>query len=128
MTDDPSGSVLIPDRDLALVLRKATEIQELEGDSTPPEGFTLADVQHMAAEVGLDPGLIRQVAEELPRPLPPPGSKLLGAPPRAVFENEIPGILTEEEMGELMALARREMKEFGEVVTGIGGVTWTASS
>lgn len=128
MTEDPSGSLLIPDRDLSLVLRKAAELQELKGESLPPEGFTLAEVQHMAAEVGIDPGLIRRVADELPRPVPPPSSRLLGAPPRAVFEGRIHGILNEEQMGDLLAHARREMKEFGEVVTGIGGVTWTARS
>lgn len=128
MTDDPSGSAHVPHRDLALVLRKATEIQEAHGAAHVPEGFTLEDVQHMASEIGIDPGLVRQVAEELPHPMPVPGSRLLGTPPRAVFEGQIPGVLTEAEMGELVAQARREMKEFGEVSNGIGGVTWTASS
>lgn len=128
MTDDPSASAHVPNRDLAMVLRKASEIQEARGDAPTPEGYTLEDVEHMASEVGIDPGLIRQVAEELPHPVPVPGTRLLGAPPRAVFEAQVPGVLTEQEMGELVAQARREMKEFGEVGNGLGGVTWTASS
>ena len=127
MTDDLRGDLQIRDRDLAVVLRKATELLELRGSGAPTSGLTLAEVERLAADVGIDPALVRRVAQEIPPSVPDTTARVLGAPPRQVFETRVGRALSEAEMGELVALARRELKEFGEVSTGVAGVTWMAT-
>ncbi len=124
MTDDLRGETRIPDRDLAVVLRRAAQLQELRGEAFHGQGLTLEEVQQVAEEVGIDPALIEQAASQLPLPLPTPEARILGAPLRSVAEQVIPAVLTEDQMGELVAVARREYREFGRVSHPFGGVAW----
>jgi hypothetical protein len=66
MTPDRSSSRRYSDEEVRRLLQRAAEL-EREDRSLPasPEGPTLADLEGIAAEAGLDPVLLRQAAREL---------------------------------------------------------------
>jgi len=93
MTPNPSSSRRYTDDEVRQLLKRASEL-ESQGPSLPAkvDGPTLAEIESIASEAGINPALIRQAATELDSPsgqvtlLPPRASAFLGAP--TVFELE----------------------------------------
>ena len=52
------------DREVALVLKKASELEESEGTGVG-KGLRLEELQEIAAEVGISPGLLHRAVAEL---------------------------------------------------------------
>lgn len=93
MTTDPVSSRRYTDEEVKRLLKRAAEL-ESEGPALPArvDGPTLAEIESIASEAGINPGLVRQAARELDSPgggitvLAPQSSAFLGAP--TVFELE----------------------------------------
>lgn len=83
------------EKEVARLLRRAAELQrELPGGRDPDEGFTLAELEDVAAEAGIDPRYLRRAAAELEAAgAPTLWSKVLGAPPAFAVERTVPGEL-----------------------------------
>ena len=62
MTDDRRFS----DREFALILRRAAELQESVQEESTSGGLTLAEIKGIGAAAGIDPELIAQAANALP--------------------------------------------------------------
>lgn len=93
MTTNPRPSRRYSDDEVQRLLNRAAEL-ETQGGNLPAraDGPTLAEIEAIASEAGIDPALVRQAAGELDSPsntlstLPPPSGGFLGAP--TVFELE----------------------------------------
>lgn len=78
-------------------------MQRAEPSAANPEGLTLADLEEIAAEAGINPAMLRQAANELhvlkPATL---GSRLAGAPVAIEIERIVEGEMPVERLEELI--------------------------
>src|SRR5689334_11992088 len=118
MPDLPPPSQRYSEQEMALILKRAAELQEgADGRGTQR---TLAEIQEIAAEVGIDAPFVSEAVAELERPRPRIG--WLGAPTRFHDERSIAGSLGSIEVGELLDQARAELGLHGEVRQVFDGV------
>jgi hypothetical protein len=128
--DDPTKR-RYSEEEFALILRKASEIQESprgEGGKSTGAGLSLEEIQSIAREAGIDPQAVWKAAAllgteewEEKRGL---ASMIFGAPGTYHLDFEVPGRLPPEEMGRLLELIRREAAHQGEASEVLGGVEW----
>lgn len=85
------------DTETEAILRRAAELQA-SGPSAPraDRGLTLAELEGIAKEAGIDPLLVRQAAREIDRPRAGRPAPFLGAPVRLRAERTCEGELDEE--------------------------------
>jgi hypothetical protein len=111
------------DREVALVLRKASEIEETSGGAGGG-GLSLSDLQDIGREVGISPAAIAQAA-----------AAVEGAGRRsALFRpaplvrrtvHAVPGELNEEAVAALVRLVDERADTTGSVSEALGSVRWT---
>ena len=129
-SDDPMGR-RYSEEEFALILRKASEIQESPGEGPgrrPGQGLTLEEIQSIAREAGIDPRAISRAAALLGS-LEWEERKGLAA---AIFGGsgsyhlsfEVPGRLPPEEYRRVLELIRRILEHQGEASEVLGGVEW----
>jgi hypothetical protein len=98
MTSDPASSRRYSDEEVRRLLERAAEL-ETQGASVPAKvkGPTLAELEAIASEAGINPALVRQAATELDSPtggfpaVAPDVSGALGAPLSFTLERTVPG-------------------------------------
>src|SRR5215204_785763 len=101
------------EQQLVEILRRAAERQE--GLTTEPDGrFSLAEIQQIAAEVGIAPAHVAAAAGEVWQKVEPP-TGTLGAPTSFRFERWLDGEISESAIGDLFDVARREIGLQGQV-------------
>ena len=115
MADAPATNRRFNDEEVALIIKRAAELQQTEAiadDST--SALTLAEVEQIAKEAGIDPSLIRRAAQTLDRPgdanRP---SAWAGAPTRLVFERVVDGEISLDEHEALIDTIRRALGDNG---------------
>ena len=116
------GSRRFTDREVALVLRKAAEIEE--SGATASRGLSLQDLEEIGREVGISPEAIAKAAAGLDRRRE--RTPMLGAGPlvhRAL--HAVDGELSEEAMGRLVRLIDERTDSTGAVTEALGTVRWT---
>ncbi|AHG91589.1 hypothetical protein J421_4052 [Gemmatirosa kalamazoonensis] len=117
MTSPPPDGRRFDDDEVSLILRRAGELQEAR--QSDAGGMSLADLESVAREAGLDPALVRQAAAELsPRDaaaaaLPGPGGGFLGAPTLLRYERVVDGEVPPAEYDVLVDEIRRSMNDVG---------------
>src|SRR4030095_4745892 len=85
-----AGGDGLTERQLVEILRRAAERQE--GLTTEPDGrFSLAEIQLIAAEVGIAPAHVAAAAVEVTHRSPPPQPSAFGAPTSFRFERSLDG-------------------------------------
>ena len=118
------------DEEVALIIKRAAELQQTEQvEQEPASTMSLAEVEQIASEAGIDPRLIRRAAQGLERPqeVNRP-SAFAGAPTRLVFERVVDGEIQVEDFELLVAEIRRAMGENG-IPSVIGkSLAWTSDS
>jgi hypothetical protein len=119
------------DREVALILRRAAEMQETTpagGGSVQEPGLSLADLEQVAREAGLDPTLIHRAAAELDsRPVPQARSGFLGRPTRIDIERTLEGEVPESEFGALVDEIRRTVGDLGNFSTLGSTLAWDST-
>jgi hypothetical protein len=108
------------EQEMALILKRAAELQE--GSDGRGTTRTLAEINEIAAEVGIDRSFVAEAVAELERPTARPG--WLGAPTRFHAEQSVPSKLNSGEISELLDQARAELGLHGEVHQVFDGVEW----
>lgn len=88
--------------------------------------MSLAELEQVAREAGLDPALVRRAALEIDEPPPPRPSRLAGAPMRIVLERVFDGELSTDEYEPLVAEIRRSIGEPGQVSVLGRTMSWSA--
>jgi hypothetical protein len=81
------------EKEVSRLLKRAAELQRLSPTSPNPMGLTLAELEEIAEEAGLDVALLRQAARELETTSSPgtgAGPLLAGGPTKFVLERTLP--------------------------------------
>lgn len=128
-TDDPRASDghaslrRYNEQEVSLILRRAAELQVEEPGTS---GTSLADLEAIAREAGLDPALVRRAALDLATATPAPmASRFLGAATRLHVEHVVPGELSSDDVEALVEEIRRTFGDPGFVSTLGRTVTWS---
>ncbi len=126
---DPSGARQFNDEEVALIIKRAAELQQTEqSEQEPGHTLSLSEIEQIAREAGIDPRLIRRAAQgidhhtESVRPNP-----WLGAPTRIVLERVVDGEVGPDDYEALVNEMRRTFGDNG--VPSVLGRTlaWTAA-
>lgn len=115
MTDTRCRDRQFNDEEVALIIKRAAELQQTEqAEQEPASSMSLSEVEQIAREAGIDPGLIRRAAQGLDRPeeLNRP-SAFAGAPTRIVFERVVDGEIPVDDFEHLINDIRRTFGENG---------------
>lgn len=106
------------DQEVALVIKRAAELQVKEAQSAAAEerGLSLPELEQIAREAGLDPALVRRAATEIDTRHTTAGpSRFLGAPSILTLERTIDGEVPIEEYEPIVAEIRRVFNDVGFV-------------
>jgi hypothetical protein len=129
MNDLVPGSRRYSEKEVGLLLRRATQMQRAELTAGDPEGLTLAELQEIAQEAGIDPGMLRQAADEIDsRGVATFGSRLAGAPMKISLERVIPGEFPPEDLDELISIIQAAMAGQGTASAVGGTLSWASRS
>jgi len=86
------------EKEVALIIKRASELQQSEATPESNTGMSLAELEQVAREAGLDPELVRRAAVDLDtRVTDQPPNKFLGAPSVLRLERTIDGEVPAEE-------------------------------
>ena len=122
MADDRRYS----DREVALILRRAAELQESVQEESASGGLTLGEIKGIGAAAGIDPELIAQAANALP-PDEPQRGWWRPAASRFHFSETVDGELPKAAVGDLIEIARQETEEEGQVTQVLETIEWRAA-
>jgi len=117
------------EKEVGRLLRRATEMQRAEPTADNPEGLTLAELQEIAQEAGIDPGMLQQAAVELEtHGVPTFATRVAGAPIEIRLERLIPGEFPAEDLDELIPLIQTATAGQG-MASAVGGtLSWASRS
>ena len=113
----------VPEHLVPAVLQKAAELQRSTDVPGAQDGLMLAEIKQIAEEVGLPAAAIDGIVEGLPIQ---GQTTSIGAASQRVQEFVVEGELPDDEIAEMVALARRATGLFGEVREDAGMVVWDA--
>lgn len=106
--------------EVSLILKRALELQQEEQRQptnalTRADGASLADLEEMAREVGIEPALVRRAAAELEaRPRAQKVSRFTGGPSRIVFSRVLHGEVPEAAIEALIDVVQETLGEHGQ--------------
>lgn len=123
MTSDQSRR--FTDREVALVLRRASEIEDTQG-TEGAAGLSLEELQDIGREVGISADAIARAAASLGRSGVVPAA-LAGAPLVRKAVHAVQGRLNEEALGALIRHVDERADSAGSISQALGSVRWTAS-
>jgi hypothetical protein len=114
------------EKEVAAIIKRASELQQVESPAESTTGMSLAELEQVAREAGLDPALVRRAASDLDtrvsdrRPSP-----FIGAPTNLVLERTIDGEIPVDEYESLVLEIQREIGGVGQVSTLGRSLVWT---
>lgn len=125
MNDVP---VLYGDEEVAILLRRAIELERAlpgPGDRT---GFTLAELRQIGAEVGIPADVVDEAAGLVGMEKSGLWERIIRTPTRFFDQRTIKGELTAEQVAGLIAALRRLTRRQGQVEEVLGAVEWKTDS
>lgn len=114
------------DREVALVLRKAAEIEEARGGDEGARGLSRSDLDEIAREVGISPTALDQALRSLGRK-PERRSLLSTAPVAQRTVVALPRELGRAEVAELVGYLDDRENGSGDVSEALGTVRWSTA-
>ncbi len=123
---DDASSRRFGEREVARIIKRATEIERGGLDTVQGDGLTLAELADVAREAGIDPAVIRRAAAEveLESRARTPASRLAGGPLSWRFERVLEGELPADRYQDVVALLQRTTGDRGEASLRDRGITW----
>lgn len=114
------------EKEVAAIIKRASELQQFEAPAESSTGMSLAELEQIAREAGLDPALVRRAASDLDtRVTDRQPSAFLGAPTTLVLERTIDGEVPTDEYEELVLVIQRELGGVGSASTFGRSLQWT---
>lgn len=117
------GSRRFTDREVALVLKRATDLDEAESPEAAG-GLSLHDLREIAREVGISPAAIDRAVASLERG-PRIGTSLAGAPRVRKAVRAFPSELDQDGIARLMRVVDDRADSTGSITEALGSVRWT---
>jgi len=115
--------------EVELIVRRAAELQERTPSAERlPEGSSLAEIQALAAQLGIDPAGVKTAALELYRPQRAGlGALIWGSPMRLKLSRVVPRAIAKESFEALMLAIQSEMDDAGNVALVGNTLTWSST-
>jgi hypothetical protein len=117
--------------EVARILRRATELQQEEPVlARGREGLSLAELEEIGAEVGIDPQFLRRAAVELDSTAGEPSgwARVLGERVTLLQETVVPGELGEGGFERLVPVIQEVAEDFGQASLLGRTLTWRAET
>lgn len=129
MTDPEGPPRVYGDEEIGRILKRATELQRRE-PTAPPAGVTLAELEEIAAEAGIDPTYLRRAALELETGTADPTimTRLAGEELVIVREVTLPGELAEDGFERIVTAIQTSSREHGQPSLLGRTLTWRAET
>jgi hypothetical protein len=118
---------LFSDEEVALILRKATQLEGPGGALETGDGLSLAEIQRIGREVGIRPEVVARAAALLQVDRPGRADRLLGGPAVYRAEREVVGAIAREDFGVVVDAVRRVTGESGTVSDVLNGLEWRSA-
>lgn len=116
------------DKEIAKILKRASQLQRAEPARPDPSGLSLAELEDVALEAGIDVANIRRAAAELGRPIDGSlGAKLLGAPLALRLERVLTGELPADAFDLLVPILQTSTNGTGQASQVGNSLTWSSS-
>ncbi len=112
------------EREISAILKRAAEIQGTEGAS-PVFGLSLAELQQLAAEAGIDPRSVATAAAELRRADANDRLNIWGGPLTMTLDRVLEGEISQEAWEAMVAATRRTFNNTGTVQSWGQTLEWT---
>ena len=114
------------EKEVADIIKRASELQQLESTAESTAGMSLAELEQVAREAGLDPALVRRAATDLDtRVSDRKPSAFIGAPTHLVLERTIDGEVPADEYETLVLEMQRELGGVGQASMLGRSLVWT---
>ena len=114
------------EKEVADIIKRASELQQLESTAESTTGMSLAELEQVAREAGLDPELVRRAATDLDtRVSDQQPSAFIGAPTNLVLERTIDGEVPVDEYETIVLEIQRELGGVGQASTLGRSLVWT---
>lgn len=118
------GGKRFSDKEMAKIIRKASEIQNGGGSSL--DGVSESELRAVAAELGIDPENLNSAIREVESNI---GSKnFWGGPYEVDIARTIPGVLTDESWEDVVTDLRKVFEETGEIAQRGTTREWSSKS
>lgn len=114
------------DREIALLLQRAAEIEAQRSDAPPTQGMSLRQLREIATEVGISPEVFEEAVTAVQAGAKPTRSELLGAPLTYKAARGVDGVVDEAAMERLIRVLEEAMDQSGTVTDALGTVRWTS--
>jgi len=116
------------DKDVARILKRATELQRAEPGVADPDGLTLAELSEIAAEAGIDPSFLQRAAAEVSTRTPATSiiEQLTGAPMSVSVERVVPGELRPDQLDGIIPLIQQATDGQGTASAVGKTLTWSS--
>ncbi len=118
MANEPVPLRQYTEREVRLILKSAVELQQGVAGRTgaTSEGMSLAELEQVAIEAGLDPSFVRQAALRLDAPhSSEEPNAFLGSPTHIVVERVVDVVIDEAGFDQFLDVVRAATHEVGEV-------------
>jgi len=114
------------EKEVADIIKRASELQQLESTAESTTGMSLTELEQVAREAGLDPALVRRAATDLDtRVTDRKPSAFIGAPTNLVLERTIDGEIPVDEYETLVLEIQRELGGVGQASMLGRSLVWT---
>ncbi|HEX9728022.1 MAG TPA: hypothetical protein VGA37_05930 [Gemmatimonadales bacterium] len=114
------------DQEVALVLKRAAELEETEPTLPAARGLTLHELHDIAREVGFSSEAITRAVAELQSRRGVGTRSWFGAPPSARVARAVPGRLDESALQRLIQIVEDRVATTGTVTEAVGTIRWTS--
>ena len=115
------------EKEVAHIIKRASELQQEEAPAESSTGMSLAELEQVAREAGLDPALVRRAATDLDtRVTDQRPSAFVGAPTRLTLERTIDGEVPADEYEAMVLEMNRVLGLVGSASTLGRTLQWTA--
>lgn len=123
----PDAGRRFTERELALILKSAAEMQAHDPGRPHGAGITLSEIEAIAAEAGIDPAYIQRAVAGL-RTHRPPGlwRRIAGHPAHFQAQRSLESDIGGDDVARLVDLVRAEFGRHGDLRDALGGVEWKA--
>lgn len=113
------------EKEFAVILRKAAELQAGDAAHLPRTGMTLSEIETIAAEAGIDAKYLRQAARNLSVHTPTSWQKITGPPASIHTQRTVAGEYDADALATLVDAAQAELGRAGTARDVLGGLEWT---
>lgn len=124
----PPDSRRFSEKEVAHIIKRASELQQEEAPTESTNGMSLAELEQVAREAGLDPALVRRAATDLDtRVTDRKPSAFVGAPTTLSLERTIEGEIPPDEFEPMVLEMNRVLGLVGTATTLGRSLQWTVT-